>query len=147
MWLVRQHYADFGPTLACEYLQRERGFANSVETLRGWTRFRHSTMAAKTRIKARIPSAPTRQPFDLAHRHVQPRRGVRLGHGAFDDLHDHRIKVRLLQTHLHRLGHDRPNKSKGTFESGQKGALRLCAVSPNIQLDLPNMLCNTFRRN
>jgi transposase len=34
--LVRQHYGDFGPTLACEYLQRDHGFAYSVETLRGW---------------------------------------------------------------------------------------------------------------
>ena len=34
--LVRQHYADFGPLLAHEYLQREHGFAWSVETLRGW---------------------------------------------------------------------------------------------------------------
>lgn len=34
--LVRQHYGDFGPTLACEYLQRDHGFAHSVETLRGW---------------------------------------------------------------------------------------------------------------
>ena len=34
--LVRAHYADFGPQLACEYLQREHGFGYSVETLRGW---------------------------------------------------------------------------------------------------------------
>jgi transposase len=34
--LVRSHYADFGPLLAHEYLQREHGFAWSVETLRGW---------------------------------------------------------------------------------------------------------------
>ena len=31
--LVREHYADFGPQLAHEYLQREHGFAFSVETL------------------------------------------------------------------------------------------------------------------
>ncbi len=36
MGLVCKHYADFGPTLACEYLQREHGFVHSVETLRGW---------------------------------------------------------------------------------------------------------------
>lgn len=36
MQLVREHYSDFGPTLACEYLQREHGYAYSVETLRGW---------------------------------------------------------------------------------------------------------------
>lgn len=34
--LVREHYADFGPQLAYEYLRREHGFAWSVETLRGW---------------------------------------------------------------------------------------------------------------
>jgi transposase len=34
--LVRQHYADFGPLLAHEYLRHEHGFAWSVETLRGW---------------------------------------------------------------------------------------------------------------
>jgi transposase len=36
MRLVREHYGDFGPTLACEYLQREHGFTHSVETLRSW---------------------------------------------------------------------------------------------------------------
>jgi transposase len=36
MGLVREHYADFGPQLAHEYLQRDHGFAWSVETLRGW---------------------------------------------------------------------------------------------------------------
>ncbi|WP_418319556.1 ISNCY family transposase [Piscinibacter sakaiensis] len=34
--LVREHYADFGPHLAHEYLQRDHDFAWSVETLRGW---------------------------------------------------------------------------------------------------------------
>lgn len=34
--LVRQHYADFGPLLAHEYLRQEHGFEWSVETLRGW---------------------------------------------------------------------------------------------------------------
>ena len=34
--LVRSHYADFGPRLAHEYLQREHGFEWSVETLRSW---------------------------------------------------------------------------------------------------------------
>ena len=34
--LVRQHYADFGPELAREYLASEHGFAHSTETLRGW---------------------------------------------------------------------------------------------------------------
>lgn len=34
--LVREHYADFGPQLACEYLTREHGLTHSSETLRGW---------------------------------------------------------------------------------------------------------------
>ncbi len=34
--LVRQHYADFGPTLAAEYLQARHGYAHSTETLRQW---------------------------------------------------------------------------------------------------------------
>jgi transposase len=34
--LVREHYADFGPQLAHEYLRRDHGFGWSVETLRGW---------------------------------------------------------------------------------------------------------------
>ena len=34
--LVREHYADFGPELAREYLANRHGFAHSTETLRGW---------------------------------------------------------------------------------------------------------------
>ena len=34
--LVREHYADFGPTLACEYLAARHGYTGSTETLRGW---------------------------------------------------------------------------------------------------------------
>ena len=34
--LVRTYYADFGPTLACEYLKREHECTISVETLRQW---------------------------------------------------------------------------------------------------------------
>lgn len=33
---VRQQYADFGPTLAAEYLTSYHGFTRSVETLRQW---------------------------------------------------------------------------------------------------------------
>ena len=33
---VRRQYADFGPTLAAEYLRQHHGFTRSVETLRGW---------------------------------------------------------------------------------------------------------------
>ena len=34
--LVRQHCADYGPTLACEDLRRHHGLTNSRESLRGW---------------------------------------------------------------------------------------------------------------
>jgi transposase len=33
---VREHYRDFGPTLASEYLEERHGFTRSVETLRQW---------------------------------------------------------------------------------------------------------------
>jgi transposase len=36
LWIVRQNYADFGPTLAAEKLAAEHGFAFSSETLRQW---------------------------------------------------------------------------------------------------------------
>ncbi|MEO5670436.1 MAG: ISNCY family transposase [Ramlibacter sp.] len=34
--LVREHYGDFGPTLAAEYLAERHGFTHSAESLRGW---------------------------------------------------------------------------------------------------------------
>jgi transposase len=34
--LVRQHYGDFGPSLAAEYLAQRHGYCHSAETLRGW---------------------------------------------------------------------------------------------------------------
>jgi transposase len=34
--LVKRNYADFGPTLAAQYLRRDHGFAYSAETLRAW---------------------------------------------------------------------------------------------------------------
>src|SRR5277367_2147176 len=36
LWIVRQNYADFGPTLAAEKLASEHGFVFSSETLRKW---------------------------------------------------------------------------------------------------------------
>src|SRR5271169_3662011 len=36
LWIVRQNYADFGPTLAAEKLANEHGFSFSSETLRKW---------------------------------------------------------------------------------------------------------------
>jgi hypothetical protein len=34
--LIREHYSDFGPELASEYLRRNHGVVYSVETLRTW---------------------------------------------------------------------------------------------------------------
>jgi transposase len=36
LWIIRQNYADFGPTLAAEKLAAEHGFAFSSETVRKW---------------------------------------------------------------------------------------------------------------
>ena len=36
LWIVRQNYADFGPTLAAEKLAAEHGFSFSSETVRKW---------------------------------------------------------------------------------------------------------------
>ena len=36
LWVVRQNYADFGPTLAAEKLAGEHGFGLSTETSRKW---------------------------------------------------------------------------------------------------------------
>jgi hypothetical protein len=36
LWIVRQNYVDFGPTLAAEKLAAEHGFSFSSETLRKW---------------------------------------------------------------------------------------------------------------
>ena len=36
LWIVRQNYSDFGPTLAAEKLAAEHGFSLSDETLRKW---------------------------------------------------------------------------------------------------------------
>jgi len=60
MAAVRERYADFGPTLAHEYLQREHGFAWSVETLRVWM-ITAGLWAAKPRRAQRMhPSRPRR---------------------------------------------------------------------------------------
>ena len=59
--LVGQHYADFGPQLAHEYLQREHGFGYSVETLRGWM-IQAGLWQAKRRRAQRVHSPrPRRQ--------------------------------------------------------------------------------------
>ena len=58
--LVRSHYADFGPQLAHEYLQREHGFAWSVETLRGWM-LQAGLWRAKARRAQRVHSPRARR--------------------------------------------------------------------------------------
>lgn len=59
--LVRQHYADFGPQLAHEYLQREHGFGFSVETLRSWM-MQAGLWQARKRRTQRVHSPRARRP-------------------------------------------------------------------------------------
>ena len=61
MDLVRQHYADFGPELAREYLAQEHGFAYSSETLRHWM-VQDGVWQAKPRKVARLHSPRERRP-------------------------------------------------------------------------------------
>lgn len=49
--LVGQHYADFGPTLACEYLAARHGYTGSAETLRGWMIEAGLWKAKRTRVR------------------------------------------------------------------------------------------------
>lgn len=58
--LVREHYADFGPTLAREYLALDHGFAYSSETLRKWM-IQDGLWQAKPRKTARLHSPRERR--------------------------------------------------------------------------------------
>ena len=49
--LVREHYADFGPTLACEYLTSQHGYTGSAETLRGWMIEAQLCKAKRSRVR------------------------------------------------------------------------------------------------
>jgi len=49
--LVRQHYSDFGPTLACEYLTSQHGYTGSAETLRGWMMEAQLWKAKRSRVR------------------------------------------------------------------------------------------------
>jgi transposase len=60
MALVRQHYADFGPELAREYLAGEHGFGYSTETLRGWM-VHEGLWKAKVRRAKRVHSPRPRR--------------------------------------------------------------------------------------
>lgn len=61
MGLVRQHYGDFGPELAKEYLASEHGFAYSTETLRNWM-IQDGLWHAKRRKVSRVHSPRERRP-------------------------------------------------------------------------------------
>ena len=58
--LVRDHYSDFGPTLACEYLTAQHGYSGSAETLRTWMIAAGLWKAKRTRVR-RIHSPRTRR--------------------------------------------------------------------------------------
>lgn len=60
MGLVRQHYGDFGPELAREYLAQEHGFTYSTETLRTWM-IQDGLWHAKPRQAARLHSPRERR--------------------------------------------------------------------------------------
>ena len=59
--LVRQHYGDFGPELAREYLAQEHGFTHSTETLRTWM-IQDGLWQSKPRKVARLHSPRERRP-------------------------------------------------------------------------------------
>lgn len=59
--LLRQHYADFGPTLACEYLQERHGHALSAETLRQWM-IAEGLWQPRRRKQARVHQRRPRRP-------------------------------------------------------------------------------------
>ena len=58
--LVREHYGDFGPALACEYLTSEHGYTGSAETLRGWLIEAQLWKAKRSRVR-RIHSPRARR--------------------------------------------------------------------------------------
>ena len=64
--MVRDHYPDFGPTLSCEYLTSQHGYAGSAEKLRGWTRSRLACLLCWYS----WPSAgPVKRPSQHLHNH------------------------------------------------------------------------------
>jgi transposase len=58
--LVRDHYSDFGPTLACEYLMAQHNYTGSAETLRTWMIEAGLWKAKRSRVR-RIHSPRTRR--------------------------------------------------------------------------------------
>ena len=63
--LVRDHYSDFGPTLACEYLTAQHGYSGSNETLRTWMIAAGLCKAKRSRVR-RIHSPRTRRSCAVA---------------------------------------------------------------------------------
>jgi len=59
--IVRDNYADFGPTLACEKLAERHGHKVSVETLRQWM-IADGLWKPKRRAQARIHQRRPRRP-------------------------------------------------------------------------------------
>jgi len=63
---VRENYADFGPTLACEELIERRQIAVSNETLRKWMADAGLWMSRRERKVAVSNSTPTAEPSMIA---------------------------------------------------------------------------------
>ena len=59
--LVREHYSDFGPQLASEYLRRDHSLTTSVETLRQWM-IQGDLWKPKQRRDKRVHSPRPRRP-------------------------------------------------------------------------------------
>ena len=62
---MRDHYSDFGPTLACEYLTAQHGYSGSNETLRTWMIAAGLCKAKRSRVR-RIHSPRTRRSCAVA---------------------------------------------------------------------------------
>ena len=56
--VVKERYADFGPTLACEKLREQHGLVVSVETLRQWMK---AEGLWRTRMQRRKPAQQPRR--------------------------------------------------------------------------------------
>ena len=65
--LVREHYSDFGPTLACEYLAAQHGYSGSA----GQKRLSRIYHGRKQLLKSEQPSLIHRLP--IPHQRHQPR--------------------------------------------------------------------------
>jgi transposase len=62
LWIVRQNYADFGPTLAAEKLAEEHGFSCSRPPGKKLVQFRVPYRGRRSSAALRWGSAPARRP-------------------------------------------------------------------------------------